>query len=83
MEFLYARELIASPLHLPNWWDPGSSFPLSREGEVVRAWERNHFDTLIFLHDDQAQIPNQILDDIRTEYAPVPGTTTIDVFVRR
>ncbi len=83
MEFLYARELIASPLHLPNWWDPGSSFPVSREGEVVRAWERDHFDTLIFLHDDQAQIPNQILDDIRTEYVPVPGKTTIDVFVRR
>ncbi len=96
MEFLYARDHIASPRGLPLWWHPGSSFPEAVLPQILQAWNENHFDVLIFLHDDRTRVPAAILQAVQQHYvaAPVPGSASspqpapgadapIDVYLRR
>ena len=83
MEFLYAREGITSPTHLPVWWHPGSSYSLSAEPDVVKAWEEHHFDVLIFPKYDRTRIPSGIIDKLNTEYAYDGSRRLVDVFYRK
>ena len=81
LEFLYAGRGLASPLHLPNWWDPGTSYALRRTDQVADAWEQNHFDLLIFpAEEDRAQLPARVQDDLRERYILIPGTKLIHVY---
>ncbi len=96
MEFLYAREHQLSPVGLPLWWHPGSSFPETALPQIIRAWNDNQFEVLIFLHDDRTRVPATILSTIDTKYQRVAVTEAtqrkassplaegqIDVYVRR
>ena len=80
MEFLYAREGIASPLHLPVWWHPGSSYAVSHEGIVENAWDGDHFDLLIFAKHDRTRFPARLLEEIQAQYRPDSRWKSIDVF---
>lgn len=68
LEFLYARERLASPHGLPLWWHPGTSYPVSRESAVAEAWKQDHFGLLILLHNDRTRLPEAILDAINHDY---------------
>ena len=96
MEFLYARERLASPKGLPLWWHPGSSFPLAAVPAILQAWQDDRPDLLIFLKDDRTRMPPALLDAINRDYVasstpvipvppgtPVPVQGQIDVLVRR
>ena len=91
MEFLYARNHIASPKSLPLWWHPGSSFPEPALPRIASAWKQSNFDLLIFLHNDRTRMPAAILDVIQQNYVAVTPTATsasspdgqIDVYLRR
>ena len=52
MEFAYAVFGIQSPLHLPIWWHPGSSFAIADEGTILETWQRSRFGTLVYLKDE-------------------------------
>ena len=91
MEFLYARNGIPSPIGLPLWWHPGSSYPEEDTTKVVQAWEADQFDLLIFPHNDRTRVPKKILDDMAQNYRQVlPSAEAdkdpeahVDVFLRR
>ena len=96
MEFLYARDHIASPRGLPLWWHPGSSYSTSSESDVVRAWQSDRFDRLVFLHHDRTRLPTALLTLIARDYIQLPGPSLgrlsadeeqfdahIDLYVRR
>ena len=83
LEFMYARNRIVSPLHLPLWWHPGTSYPLGHLAEINRAWHEDRFDTVIFVHDLRANTPQAIQDELRDKYVQVPGTELIDVYKPR
>ncbi|SFS16453.1 hypothetical protein SAMN05421771_2915 [Granulicella pectinivorans] len=84
MEFLYAGRRIQSPLHMPNWWHPGSSYPISKSGQMAEEWKKNHFDVLILAPmEDRAQIPPGILKTIDEEYVRVGQTSLTHVYARR
>ena len=84
LEFLYPARRITSPLHLPDWWDPGSSYPLSQTSAITRAWEGDGFDLLIFnKEEDRGQLPAGILADLDRNYVFVPGTEWIHIYRRR
>ena len=91
MEFLYARDRVRSPLGLPLWWHPGSSYPEEDTVKVVEAWEENRFDLLLFPHNDRTRLPQRILDDIARNYRELPAVAAadsdpeahVDVFLRR
>lgn len=83
MEFLYARDRIASPLHLPLWWHPGSSYALSQEPGIDDAWEQAHFDVLIFAKNDRTRYPAQLLNDMKSQYSFDGHWKQIDVFYLR
>ena len=83
LEFGYARSRIASPLYLPLWWHPGTSYPESKTDKISAAWGADRFDRLIFVHGDRDNIPPGILQQIARSYVPVPGTRMLDVYRRR
>ncbi len=92
MEFLYARDRLASPKGLPVWWHPGTSFPVGAEPAIFQAWKGNHFGLLIFLHNDRTRVPPVILDAIERDYVettispPDPDAlddAKIDVYIPR
>lgn len=84
LEFLYAAHGLPSPMHLPNWWDPGSSYPLRKTNQISEAWEDDHFNLLILNRDeDRAQLPARIQGDLAMRYVLVPGTNFIHVYRQR
>lgn len=91
MEFLYARDGISSPIGLPLWWHPGSSYPEKDTATVVREWEADRFDLLLFPHNDRTRVPQKILDDIARDYRELPPSALadgdpeahVDIFLRR
>ncbi len=96
MEFLYAREHIASPRGLPLWWHPGSSYPVSAVPEILSAFEADRPQLLIFLRDDRSHMPAALLDRMSREYQQLPSppapdyraladdpTANIDIYIRR
>ncbi|MGI4827164.1 MAG: hypothetical protein ACRYFU_03090 [Janthinobacterium lividum] len=96
MEFLYARERLASPLGMPLWWHPGTSYPDTDVQQIVAAFRRDHVDLLIFLHGDRTRMPKQLLDVMDQEYVSAPHslaaydsglmqskTAHVDLYVRR
>ena len=83
IEFEYARERVLSPLHLPLWWHPDTSYPRRTEASIVRAWEDDRFDLLVFARNDRTRMPQGILDDIAKDFKVVPGMPELDVFVRK
>lgn len=96
MEFLYARERLASPRGLPLWWHPGSSYPLSSLPAILAAFDADRPQVLIFLHDDRSHMPAALLDRMSREYQQIPHppaqhhpdladdpTAQIDIYIRR
>lgn len=83
MEFLYARDRLTSPSHLPLCWHPGTSYPMALESSVEDAWEKDKFDVLIFNKDDRTRFPEKILNDISAEYTFDGSQKAIDVYYRR
>lgn len=89
MEFLYARDRVTPPEHLPLWWHPGTSYPLPDASAITTAWKDDHFDLLIFLHNDFTRIPAPITDLLNREYTrkvvmaatTAPRDSMIDVYV--
>jgi hypothetical protein len=81
MEFLYARDRLTSPLHLPLWWHPGTSYSESNEGLVESAWLADHFDVLIFAK-DRMLFPKPLLKQIHSRYRLDDSMETIDVFYK-
>ena len=84
MEFLYAGRKIPSPLHLPNWWDPGTSFPLARAKEISQAWDGEHFSLLLFTaYEDREKLTAGIRDTLSSKYTRVGDTKLIHVYQLR
>jgi hypothetical protein len=87
MEFLYARENLASPLSLPLWWHPGTSYPLAQEARVERNWLNDNFDVLIFAKNDRNIFPGNLFPStlelaMTTHYKLDPSLDAIDVYYR-
>ena len=80
LEFLYAREGLRSPAHLPIWWHPGSSYSLSAESQIEKIWEDDRFDVLIFAKHDRTRFPTKLLNYIDTNYTQDPTFNSLDVF---
>jgi hypothetical protein len=83
LEFMYARDRMQSPEHLPNWWDVGTSFPRSKSGAVVKAWEADRFDVVILVAASEVSLLPAVANDIHRDYDKVSETPEIDVYVRR
>ena len=80
MEFLYARNRITPPLHLPLWWHPGSSYAIRDEAVILRGFEQDNCDLIISNHSDLAQMPESLVAYIHSHYRQVDGYSHIDVF---
>lgn len=80
LEFLYARDGVASPRQLPLWWHPGSSYSTKDQNQIVGAWEKQHFDLLIFFAADRTGLPAPILRDIESNFHRVQSTDAIEVY---
>ncbi len=83
IEFCYADLGLRSPLGLPLWWHPGTSYPMQAQGAVVRAFARDHFSLLMFVKGDRTRMPAALLALIARDYSSVEGFEALDVYVPR
>jgi hypothetical protein len=68
MEFGYAAFGLPSPAHLPVGWDPGTTFPLSEQPEILQAWHDHCFEILIFSKHDFTYYSAEFVKTIRQSY---------------
>ena len=77
LDFNYAVFGLRSPEHFPAWWHPGTAFAISDESRIIRDWQQNRFNTLIFVKSGFAgysedrfytYYPQEFLDAIHSEY---------------
>lgn len=81
LEFLYAAHHIPSPAHLPDWWDPGTSFALRDSGKVTQAWSNDHFTLLIFRNkEDRGHMLPSVTAQMDRNYERVGNTQAIHVY---
>lgn len=83
MEFSYAAFGLPSPLHLPPWWDPGTSFAYAHESELLSAWHADDFATLIFLKNDFTYYSPRFLRLINRYYVRDDSRSQLTVFHTR
>ena len=84
LEFLYADRKLSSPAHMPNWWDPGTSFPLRKGGMIANDWEKDHFDLVILTADeDRDRLAPGIAQAIGDEYVRTGDTRLVHLYTRR
>lgn len=83
LEFDYADLRIPSPRGWPIYYQPGTSFARRDIPDLTAFWKQQHFQTLIFLHDDRTFYPKSLLDEINDEYTEQPGFSEVDVYRRK
>ena len=86
MEFAYVLFQRTPGRRLPLFWHRGTGYPVSATSQIVDAFHKNNFSTLIFLrgpaHDFQ-RLPGPLLVDISRRYDRIDKYPDIIVFVRR
>jgi hypothetical protein len=82
LEFGYRQTGVPSPLGLPLWWHPGSSYALDAESQVIAAFAERRFDRLLFLGRDRTRMPRALLLYIDRHYRQLPATGELQVFAR-
>lgn len=83
IEFGYRVTGTPSPLGLPLWWHPGSSYAARDEAGVLQAFSRNRFERLVFLGDDRTRMPPRLLDRIARDYVRSAYRGELEIYVRR
>jgi hypothetical protein len=87
MEFLYARNQVLPPLHMPIWFDPGSSYPVGSEAAVMQALKDDHPSMILMNKDDgsgkpdMARVPEEMMAYIDKTYRREPGYKSLVVYV--
>jgi hypothetical protein len=81
----YAAFGLPSPRTLPIAWDSGTMYPRSLEPELVRRFDRQRPDLLVFLRDTYTYMPIEVLEYIADNYLLVDADrlTEINVYIRK
>jgi hypothetical protein len=83
VDFNYSVLGLASPIHLPAWWHPGTAFARARVPELLAIWEGYKFQTLIYLKDDYTYYPDEFMDKLQEEYTRDDRWDRITVYHRK
>jgi hypothetical protein len=84
MNFCYAVFKVDPPRALlPMWWFPGSSFERAKEGEILKRWQAEQFDVVVFLGRDATYYSPQFLKLIVSNYAGDTQFSELSVFYRK
>jgi hypothetical protein len=83
IEFCYADNGLQSPVGMPLWWHPGSSYPLTIENDLIELFKSSQFTLLLFLRNDRTRVPKAISEYIDAEYIRQPEFVTLDVYRKR
>ena len=80
IEFGYVHTNSPSPLLMPLWWHPGTSYRLHDSELVFNRFKERQFDILVFAKGDRTRMPEEILNYIQNEFHVVPGYSHLDVY---
>lgn len=83
LEFGYRLTNTSSPRGLPLWWHPGSSYAITDEPLVVRAFAERNFDTLVFLGGDVTRMPDRLLTLIHHRYTLQHAAGELQIYKRK
>lgn len=80
IEFGYMVTKTRSPLEMPLWFHPGTSYALKDESKVIEIFKKLNFDVLVFARGDRTRLPAGILDYIQMNFTPEIEYGFIDVY---
>jgi hypothetical protein len=83
MEYGYAAFGLPSPMHLPVWWHPGTSFALKDEPAIRKTWRDQCFATLIFSKNDATNYSTEFKQELAALYQRYEAASAITVFRRQ
>jgi hypothetical protein len=82
MEFGYLYTKSPSPLGMPLWWHPGTSYSMSDEKKIIENFIQAKFDVVIFLKGDRYRMPAELLIYIIDNYSMDDKYQYIDLYIK-
>ena len=83
LDYAYAAQGLRSPMHWASFFQPGTAFDRAEVTELVQAWRKNRFQTLVFLKGDYTFYPDALFMEIDTNYIRDDRYPRITVYHRR
>lgn len=83
LEIFYSRFNLRSPLHLPLWWHPGTSFTKRDEAQIIHGFEGARFTTAIFFKQDFTRFPAELLNVLSRDFTVDDSRSQLTIFHRR
>ena len=83
MEWAYYESKLKSPMHVPLYWLPGTSYALKDENDIVQNIQSSKFDFFIFARGDRTYLPAELISYLDLNYEITPSFSYIDVLSRR
>ena len=83
IEFGYMVIKVRSPLGMPLWFHPGTSYALNDELRVIEAFKKSEFDVLVFARGDRTRMPAGIIDHIQNNFYLEKAYEFIDVYTKK
>jgi hypothetical protein len=83
MEWAYFESRLNSPMHVPLYWLPGTSYALKDEKVILQNIKSSKFDFFIFVKGDRTYLPAELTSYLDRNYEASPSFSFIDVYLRR
>lgn len=83
LEIFYSRFNLTSPMHLPLWWHPGTSFTKRDEAGILHAFEDARFSTAIFFKQDFTRFPTELMNVLTNEFTVDDNHSQLTIFRRK
>jgi len=83
METYYSAMSKQSPLDMPIWWHPGTSFSAADQDLYVNRFKKANFQLLIFMKDDFTRMPSAIIEYVQSDAYVKLECSRIDVYLSR
>lgn len=82
METYYSATSTKSPLRLPIWWHPGTSFSSRQADEFTVKFINNNFDAIILMRNDFKRMPEPIVAYIKSSHFSLIACLSVDIYVK-
>ncbi len=82
IEFSYMTTKTKSPLGMPLWFHPGTSYALNDELRVIETFKKLEFEVLVFAHNDRTRMPAGILEYIQNNFHLENEYEFIDLYIK-
>jgi len=82
MEAYYSATSTSTPINLPIWWHPGTSFSSRQANQISARFIDNNFDAIILMRNDFTRMPESVVEYIKSSAFVHIDCSSIDVYIK-